>query len=197
MLKLTPDDIRRLVSSIGAVLVVILLTIIVEGKISTSADGPSAVARLDAPSSAQVGDVVTVTVELCDVEGLYGASLEINFPAETVTVRDADPQTPEVEIVPGDCPQPDYVVANSVDNLSGSIVYAATQLQPSEPVTGNCAIAYFALEIHDLHAVPLSFESVLLSDRYGTSIPVETRGMTITVNEELFLYTYIPIVQTQ
>ena len=102
---------------------------------------------------------------------------------------------PEVEIVPGECPQPDYVVDNSANNQLGSVVYAATQLQPTEPVSGTCRMAHFILEIKDTHAVPLSFESIILSDRFGAAIPVGAQGTTITVSGELFYNVYIPLVQ--
>jgi len=72
----------------------------------------------------QVGSSYTATVTLTGISNVYGIQMDLSY----------DPGILEVvgsAVTPGDCPQPDFVVANTA--TGGSISYAATTLSPNPP----------------------------------------------------------------
>ena len=106
----------------------------------------------------------TVDIMVSDVTGLSGVELGLTFDPSIVAVVDADPGTPGIQIQPGGCPTPDFVVENSADNTTGTISYAATSLSPSLPCDGGGVIA--SITFHGLAegTSQVHFESWLLSD---------------------------------
>jgi hypothetical protein len=114
----------------------------------------------------------TVDVMVSDVTDLYGIELEITFDPTFVEVVDNDSGTPGIQIQPGICPSPDFVVVNSADNTTGTISYAATSLSPSPPCDGGGVIA--SITFHGLveGPSPVHFDSWLLSDTDLNSIHV-------------------------
>ena len=113
---------------------------------------------------------VTVDVHISDVTNLYGTQLEISFDPTKVQVVDADPDTTGVQITPGSCPAPDFVVFNIVDNTEGTIIYSSTAISPSLPCDGNGVVASFTFEGVGEGSSPMTFDSTLLSDTNGEAI---------------------------
>jgi hypothetical protein len=129
-----------------------------------------------------VSNTFTVDVMVSDVTDLYGVELEITFDPNLVEVVDADPGTAGIQIQPGGCPSPDFVVLNSADNTTGTISYAATSISPSPPCNGSGVIA--SITFHGLAEGTSSvhFNSWLLSDTDLNTIPVSrTEDGTLNV----------------
>jgi hypothetical protein len=75
-----------------------------------------------------VGDTFTVAVRINDVVALYGADVRFSF----------DPQVLQgLSVIAGDAPRPDFTVRRQVDNISGTVWYAATSISPTLPFSGT------------------------------------------------------------
>jgi len=152
-----------------------------DGSITVPEDG--ALLWIDPPlATVPISGTVTVDIALVDINDLYGIQVELSFDETKVEVVDADPGSPGVQITPGSCPEPDFVVLNAADNTTGTIIYAATSLGPSPPCNGSGVIA--SVTFHGLEEVeesPLHFSDWLLSDTDGFAIPVSIQDGTVTV----------------
>ena len=84
-----------------------------------------------------VGQSVPLPVRVADVQDLYGFEMHLRFDPAVVQVADSDPGTSGVQVAPGDFLSADFVVQNRADNQAGTIDFAVTQLNPSEPKSGS------------------------------------------------------------
>ncbi len=128
------------------------------------------------------GEQIAVEVWIEDVVALYGADVRLAFDAGRLAVLDADPSLPGVQVVPGyDLLSPDLVIRNEADNQAGTVWYAATQINPSPPVTGTGVL--FSLTFQTLYAgeapVEVSYERLSTID--GTEIPASSAGAVYLV----------------
>jgi hypothetical protein len=124
-------------------------------------------------STLTVGEAITVDVVLSDVTGLYGIQLDLSFDPAVVNVVGET-------ITPGDCPQPDFVVANSAENVTGTISYAATQLFPTAPCDGGI-VAKIAFQAVAEGQSDIHFSDWLLSNSDGEPLPAEAQDGSISV----------------
>ena len=76
-------------------------------------------------------------MRVADVQDLYGFEMHLRFDPAVVQVADSDPGTSGVQVAPGDFLSADFVVQNRADNQAGTIDFAVTQLNPSEPKSGS------------------------------------------------------------
>lgn len=88
----------------------------------------------------QAGQRADVNVLLSQISGVFEIALEISFDPALLQVVDAFPLQGGVQVLPGNCPLPDLVIFNLVDNDAGEIVYEASQLVPSPPCNGGTVI---------------------------------------------------------
>lgn len=140
---------RRLALLMTAVAVAVgLLVLMVEGlpQAATAAAGsPLGVAVVRCEPLFVTGAVTsTIQVDLyvANVANLYGADIKFGFDPSRAQVVDADPFMPGVQIQPlGGFLSPDLVVRRDANNVVGTIQYAVTQLNPSQPVTGSGSLA--------------------------------------------------------
>ncbi len=136
------------------------------------------------PVYAEVGlnGTVTVDVVVSDVVDLYGASLEIHFDPAVVEVVDADGDTAGIQVTPGTCPSPDFVVQNEADNLAGVIRYDAASLAPSPPCSGAGQVLRITFRgLASDQTSPVAFVDWLLSDTDGFPILTVTADGTVHV----------------
>jgi hypothetical protein len=117
-----------------------------------------------------VGDTFDVDIIVSDLVDLYGISLELTFNPSILEVIDADPGATGVQITPGNCPVPDFILQNSVDNILGTINYDATSLAPSLPCNGTGVVATISFHALALGTSLIHFNSWLLSDTNGVEI---------------------------
>jgi immune inhibitor A len=116
----------------------------------------------------------TVDVMVTDVTDLYGAELELIFDPTFVEVVDYDTGTAGIQIQPGDCPSPDFVVSNSANNTTGTISYAATSLSPSPPCDGGGVIASITFHGLSVGNTLIHISSYILSDTNLNAVPVSS-----------------------
>ena len=113
----------------------------------------AAVAQVDAvvrvqPSALQlnVGDITVIEIRIDNVTDLYAVDIQMSFDPAILQVLDADPAQDGVQIEPGDFLAADFVVDNEVDNVTGDIFYAVTQLGSTPPVSGSGVLARVSIQ---------------------------------------------------
>lgn len=123
--------------------------------------------------SAAVGSSTTIALQLDSVTNVYGAEVHLEFdPAFLEVVGDA--------VVPGTCPQPDFIVANTADNGAGTIVYAVAQLNPTPPCAGGLvADIEFRCKAETSPTTVVSIVSSIISDPDGAPIAHTTQDATV------------------
>jgi hypothetical protein len=150
----------------------------------SAAAEPSATAILTVdPVSSTVlfGDTTTLDIMVREVADLYGVQLTISFDPGKVEVVDADTGTPGVQIAPGTCPSPDWMVMNTVSNATGVISYAVIALNPSPPCNGEGMVA--SIEFHALSGGEsiIHFSEWILANRDGGEIETTVQDGTLSV----------------
>ena len=116
-----------------------------------------------------------------DVVDFYGAQLELSFDPAKVQVVDVDDGKEGIQIEPGSCPTPDFVVENEADNTVGTITYSVSSLSPSLPCDGTGVIASITFEGVGEGNSPMAFDTALLSDTNGDPIEVNSSNGSIDV----------------
>ncbi len=125
-----------------------------------------------------------VDLYVANVTDLYGADIKYSFDPNIVQVVDADPFTPGVQIQPlAGFLSPDLVVRRDANNVTGTIQYALTQLNPTPPVNGSGAVARVTFQ-------PLSAGHLVMPDNgsvlaaYGaTAIPSINLPCLVTIGD--------------
>ena len=170
---------------------------------ATPAAGP--IVRPDpVTSSVAVGGTITINLYVQDVTDLYGADVRLSFDPEVLQVVDDAPGTPGVQITPlSSFLKADFVVrkkacngvdASDPDCTGGGLVwYAATQVNPSQPVSGSGPLA--AVRFRRIKAGDTALKVIHneLVTRTGTTIPSEIQNGVVTTAAGPRLL-YLPLV---
>jgi hypothetical protein len=144
--------------------------------------GPTANLWFDPnPAEVSVNGEVTVDVMISDVADLYGASLTIAFDQTLVEVVDMDGGASGVQIDPGSCPIPDFIVQNNANNSTGVINFDVSSLAPSPPCNGTGVVASITFRGLAEGNSPLVFTDWLLSDTNGFEIPATASSGEIVI----------------
>ena len=138
-----------------------------------------------------VGGTTTVRLYVEDVQGLYGADVQLTFDPAILEVVDADPATAGVQIEPLDTfLKPDFLLRRRACNTvgtncpeAGTIWYAATQVNPSEPVDGSGALARITFKRLQPGDAALAVTHHELVKRTGADIPAVAQDGLITVRD--------------
>lgn len=126
------------------------------------------------PAAAQVGVAQTVDlgIEVVEVEGLYGFDVRLSFDPLIAEVVDADPNTAGVQVALGTFLDPGFVVRNAVDNSAGTVEFAMTQLNPSEPKSGTGMLLVLKLAGKQAGtSTAINLDTALLANRDAIEIP--------------------------
>ena len=127
------------------------------------------------------GQTATVQFVLADAQNAYGIDVHATFDPEVVEVMDADPGADGVQMTPGDFLRPDFVVRNVADNEKGTLRYALTQVNPTQPVTGTGVIFTVQFRGKATGETALTLAPVEMADRQGQLLPATVAGGTIQV----------------
>jgi hypothetical protein len=174
-----------------------LLMVAMPATASQPAGVPNAVVFMKASSEEiAVGDEITVTVRISDVVGLYGIEFTLNFTPANLQVIDANPALAGVQIASADCPEPELKLTNVVSNTAGTIEYAVSQLNPTLPVFGHCAVAHIRFKTLEGASAPVRFTEWLLSDNGFHEIPADAVDLLLEVKESGY-DVYLPMVIKQ
>ena len=162
---------------LGAILLLTLFCVV-----PAAAQGQNAVVRPD-PTVVEVaaGQTATVQFVLADAQNAYGIDVRATFDPQLVEVVDADPGKEGVQMTPGDFLRPDFVVRNAADNEKGTLRYAITQVNPTQPASGTGVLFTVQFRGKAAGETALTLGPVELANRQGQLIPVTIQGGTLKV----------------
>lgn len=142
-----------------------------------------------------VNDEITVALRVEQVEGLYGADVQLHFDPTRLQVVDADPAHPGVQIVLiSDLLTPDLVIHHEADNSLGTIWYAVTQLNPSPARSGSGSLFTFKVQTIAPGPATVQVYRQQLSNRDGEAIPADSFDAAYQILEQTGLshFLYLP-----
>ena len=127
-----------------------------------------------------------IQIRIDNAEGLYGFEVHLDFDPNLIQIIDNDQDTSEVQLIHGDVfdVNESFLVSNQVDNEQGSLIYAITQLAPSEPVNGDFILLSVPVQATSLGASDLTLSLVILASEDGNALPFESHDGKITITEE-------------
>jgi len=130
------------------------------------------------------GERVEVPVEIRDVTDLYAVDLAIRFDPEVIQIEDANPNLDGVQPALGTFLDAGLTLFNEVDNDEGLVRFVMSQVNPSEPKSGEgVLIVLYVVGVEEGES-NLEVTTLELSDRFGEGIPVEEVDGSVTVSEE-------------
>ncbi|MBI5879015.1 MAG: hypothetical protein HZB53_15295 [Chloroflexi bacterium] len=142
-----------------------------------------ATARPDPPTlEVGLGQQETLNIVLEDAQDVYGIDVRAKFDPAVIEVVDADPSKDGVQMTPGTFIKPDFLVRNTAENVTGTLQYVTTQVNPSPPVSGRGIVVSVLVRGKALGkqtAFTISF--VEIADRTGRKLPVRGQAGNIVV----------------
>ncbi|MBC7265222.1 MAG: DNRLRE domain-containing protein [Chloroflexi bacterium] len=139
-------------------------------------DLPGVIKILPSPATVDVGGNVTVEVWLENVGNYYGLDFRLSFDKTLVNVPSGQ-VTPLWEVFD---PINHFIVKNQADNITGTVWYVVTNINPAEPFTGTgrvCSITFSGLAPG---TTALDFYYVKGSTRDGVGLyPTQVDGMIV------------------
>lgn len=130
-----------------------------------------------APTTIEVGmgETVDVAVRVEEAQELYGFDLSLTLNnMQSIEIVDAEPNTEGTQIGFGTFLDSGFSLLNQVDQTTGTIRFAMTQVNPSEPKTGSGTIVVITLRGLEVGA---SAELAVTSAELG-----QPRGVTFAGN---------------
>lgn len=152
-------------------IVALVFMILAPSGSGVSAQGTVVVRVAPAVVTIPVNGTSDVAVEVVDVEGLYGFDLVLTFDPAVVEVMDANANRPGVQVAFGTFLDPGLSARDTADNAAGTVRYAMTQLNPSEPKDGTGSLIVVTLRGKVTGTSRLVLTSVTLVNRGATEIP--------------------------
>lgn len=124
-----------------------------------------------------------IPVSIRGVEDLYAVDFTLSFDPELMQIEDADPDQAGVQPALGTFLDAGLVLFNTADNDSGTVRFAMTQVNPSEPKSGEGVLLVLYVQALAEGESPVTVESVELSNRAGEVIPVTGVGALVEVSD--------------
>lgn len=126
-----------------------------------------------------VGQTGTLTLVLDGAQEAYGIDVRGTFDPNVIELVAAASGGP---LTAGGFIKPDFIVRNTIDNVAGTFQWAATQVNPTAPVSGSGPILIAQARGKTAgRSTSIEITAVELSDRSGTALPVTRRTGTIKV----------------
>jgi len=138
---------------------------------------------------------IEVPVEIRNVQDLYAIDIEIRFDPDVLSCEDADPGTDGIQPALGTFLDAGLALFNEVDNETGIVRLAMTQVNPSEPKSGDGVILVLYFRSRVEGDCELTVSKVELSDRGGQAIPAGgvSGRIVVTSGAEVAEATSIPV----
>ena len=139
-----------------------------------------------------VGQPIDVDIYVENIEDLYAADVRLSFDTSMAQIVDADPNASDIQIqILDDFLSPDFVLRKNGDNVAGTIWYAASQVNPSEAVSGSGPLARITLQPQKAGSFVMPITYHEFSTREGFQIdatPVDCQVTFIESNSDLLVY---------
>jgi hypothetical protein len=170
------------------ILLVALLTILGLGAIMVAGQGTvtaaptAALLWLDPVEAIAVtGSSTIVDLELSDISNVFGIEVYMAFDPSILSVVGE-------QVTEGTCPSPDFTVANTADNVLGTIEYATTQLSLPSCDGGTVASIEFlcAAGLQSEVTTPITITASIISDPDGVAITHGTQNGAVRCEANIF-----------
>lgn len=125
---------------------------------------------------------VEVPVEVRGVVDLYALDLTIRFDPEILQVEDADPNQAGVQPGLATFLDAGMTLFNSVDNETGTVRFVMSQINPSEPRSGDGILLVLYFVGKQAGTSELTVEKIEFSTRFGEAIAVSGVDAEIVVS---------------
>jgi hypothetical protein len=109
--------------------------------------------------------------------------IEIRFDPDVIQIEDANPNLDGVQPALGTFLDAGLTLFNAVDNEQGILQFVMTQVNPSEPKSGDGALLILYALGMDEGESDLAVTKLEFSDRFGEAIPVEAVDGIVSVLE--------------
>jgi hypothetical protein len=149
---------------------------------SPTARGPESGPEIAVSVRSADDEIIVADITAHGVRGVYGAELRLEFDPTRLQVMDAS-ETPGVQIDPGEAwtaSGSSFIKPNEVDNATGSVLFAASRMNPSPALEGEVVLATVTFRVvgedaDDAYAL----SGVLLVDRWARIIETRWEGVDI------------------
>jgi len=142
-----------------------------------------------------IGGRVEVAVEVRGVIDLYAVDVELRFDPSILTVEDAD--TNKVGVQPGLGMMLDagMTLYNEVDNETGLVRFVMSQINPSEPKSGDGILLVLYFEGKQAGTSQIEVQKAEFSTRFGEAIAVSgvDAEIVVSANAPEVVATAIPV----
>ncbi|GAB4578243.1 MAG: hypothetical protein Fur0022_09770 [Anaerolineales bacterium] len=129
------------------------------------------------------GETVSMTIHLESGTLASGVDIYLTYDPAILLVLDADTLTDTVQIYPGTCPDPEFIIQNQANILSGTINYAAVDLGIDAGCTSG-EVATIEFQCVGLGTSNVAFgPETELSDPEGITITLTTQNAAITCTD--------------
>lgn len=130
------------------------------------------------PAQVAAGEPVTLSVDIAGIQSLYGIELRIQFDAERLQ---ALPNAEGKAAIAGDLMGHDFVAVNAFDNATGTIDYAAVQMNPRAAADGDGNLITLRFKALAPGNAAINFTSLILSDLNGMPLAATTANSVVAV----------------
>ncbi len=134
-------------------------------------------------TTAGPGENVVMSVQLESGTAAAGVDLYLAYDPAILLVVDQITGTNGVQILPGTCPQPDFVIVNEANVVSGTLQYAVVDTGVDSGCTSG-EVAEITFQCVGLVTSDVTFSpETELSDPEGISITLTTQNAAITCTD--------------
>jgi hypothetical protein len=130
------------------------------------------------PPQVAAGEALTLSVDIAGIQSLYGIELRLQFDAERLQ---ALPNLDGKAATAGDLMGHDFVAVNAFDNATGTIDYAAVQMNPRAPASGDGNLITIRFKALAAGNATINFTSLILSDINGIPLAATTANSVVAV----------------
>lgn len=133
------------------------------------------------PTQVSPGGTIQVPVSVNNAYELYAVDVIIRFDPTKIQVIDADPSVDGVQVGLGSFLDPGLLLFNTVDNQQGTIHFAMSQYNPSEPKSGDGVLLVLNFSGISEGESALTMTDLMCASNEGNEIPSQARNSTLTV----------------
>ena len=187
----------HVISLVGCAVAILLMVVAAQPSSASEYGDGGATIRPD-PVTLEItpGQVSAINIVLENAADVYGIDVRAKFDPALIEIVDADPAQDGIQMTPGTFLKPDFVVRNTGDNGAGTLQYVVTQVNPTQPATGNGVVLTLNVRGKTPGQSELKIDSVQMADRRGQSLAVQPQNGIIRVGQPPAAVTQAPPAPT-
>ncbi|NLG98308.1 MAG: hypothetical protein GX491_13190 [Chloroflexi bacterium] len=124
---------------------------------------------------------IEVPIRVQNAQNLFAIDIEITFDPQVLSIEDADPNAAGVQVGMGQFLDPGLLLSNTVDNEAGVIRFAMSQVNPSEPKSGDGILLVLYVKGRGEGTSELRVTRLQAADNQGQELNVNKAEARVTV----------------